>query len=139
VSDRYRILHADSGEPVRLDGRYAYGIDVVEAEIRARPEHFVLIPDPADYAPHGLIVRLLYDNRPADGDQFLEMPLRDETRLRLELVRVHALVRELVEVWRDGPSKRDYWEFEVAMGELERALPTKPGPPVSFDPDKDAF
>jgi hypothetical protein len=131
MSVLYRILHADSGEPVEVGGFYDYGIDVVEAEIRSRPEQFVLIPDPADYEPHGLMVRCV--TRDDDGD--FETPIDDAVRWRLETLRLQALARHAVEVWRGGPAMHDAEEFEAAMGELSDALPTRLSPPIEFDPD----
>jgi hypothetical protein len=132
----YRILHCDSGEPVELGGAYDYDIGVVEAEIRERPEQFVLIPDPADYEPHGLMVKGVYVD-PDDG--LVEISLSDKTRYRLEVVRLQALARHAVEVWRGGPAMHDAEEFEAAMCALSDALPTRPSPLVEFDPDVDPF
>ena len=45
-----------------------------------------------------------------------------------ELQRLQELAREVVEIWREGPSQHDYAEMDSAMGELARALPPEPQP-----------
>lgn len=127
----YRIIHNDSGEPVEIGGFLDYRIETVEAEIRRRPEQFVLIPDPNDYEPHGLSVRAVFP----DEDGLVVTSVSDAVRWRLEVLRLQAIARHAVEVWRGGPSMHDAEEFEAAMGELSRALPTRPSPPVETHPD----
>lgn len=134
----YRIVYADSGEPVELEGRFGYSLGMVEAEIRERPEQFVLIPDPADAVPHGLIVRrVLYD--PAGDEPVTLLAIDGDVRDHLEMLRLRELARHAVEIWRGGPAMYDAEEFEAAMGALSDALPIKPSPPIDFNPDVDPF
>ena len=123
----YRILHADSGEPVEIGGFLDYSLDVIEAEIRSRPEQFVLYPDPADYEPHGLVIkRVILGYEPA----VVVVPIDSDVRDHLELLRLRELARHAVEIWRGGPAVHDPEEFEAAMANLSNALPTRPRPPV---------
>ena len=115
----YRILHADSFEPVELDGRFGYPLGMVEAEVRERPEQFALTPDPSDAVPHGLIVRrVLYD--PAGDEPVTLLAIDSDVRDHLELLRLRELARHAVEVWRGGPAMFDAEEFESAMARCPR-------------------
>jgi hypothetical protein len=134
MSGLYRIVQADTHEPIELDGRWAYGIETVEAEIRKRPERFVL-RHPEPFAPPlGLVVkRVRYD--PAGDDPVYVLALDDNTRRRLELLCVQELARNVIEMWRAGSGQYDIEEFQDAVAALADALPPKAHPPIASRPD----
>lgn len=132
---RYRIVQADTHEPIELDGgRVDADIEEVEAEIRKRPERFVLRHTELYAPPLGLIVQRIHD----DYDGAMAVPLSETVRHRLELVIVQALARNVIDIWRGGPSLHDREEFEDAVAKLADVLPPKQHAPITHRPD-DAF